>query len=274
LGRIYQAWGKYEEAIAHYQQSRDRYETLDLQQDVANLLSWLAVCHRKLKDYATAIDYYQRSIECHQAVGNNERVARRFRQLSKTQRLWAKTCSSDEAAALLQQANHNLQQAIDLDTAGDYRENLAYDQISLALLAAADLQCLPATEATLSEQVTHFEQAYTRGFAQFTELGQVVDGADEALEIARAYLEITALEDLDQAEALARQSLQTFQALNRRKLEAAADKLLGEIYLKRANAGQPEAAMSAQQFLTDSLRLYRELTLTQQAEEVEQLLDL
>ncbi|MEM9219817.1 MAG: tetratricopeptide repeat protein [Cyanobacteria bacterium P01_F01_bin.150] len=273
LGCIYQAWGKYEEAIAHYEQSRDRYKTLDLQQKVANQLSWLASCYRDRKDYATAIEYYQRSLERHQSVGNNESVARRFRKLSNTQRQWAKTCSSDKATALLQQAKHNLQQAIDIDTAGDYRENLAYDQISLALLSAEELRCLSASETNLSERVTQFEQSYTSGVALFTELGQVVARAEEVLEIARAYLEIPALADLDQAEALARQSLQTFQEFNRRKLEAAADKLLGEIYLKRAASGQGSATITAKQFLTDSLRLYRELTLTQKAEEVEQLLE-
>jgi tetratricopeptide (TPR) repeat protein len=244
LGRIYQAWGKYEEAITHYQQSRDRYQQLEQEINVANQWSWMADCYRNLKDYATATDYYQRSIERHQTSGNNESVAQQFRQLSKTQRLWAKTCSGDEVTALLHQAKHNLQQAIDLDTAGDYRENLAYDQIALALLAAEDLRFLPAIEDAISERVTHFKQSYTNGFALFSELGQVVDRAEEALEIARAYLEIPALADLDQAEALAHQSLETFQAFNRRKLEAAADKILGEIYLKRAPSGQTEATIS------------------------------
>jgi tetratricopeptide (TPR) repeat protein/adenylate kinase family enzyme len=272
LGSCYQSWGNYEEAITHYQQSCNRYETLDLQENVSNLLSWLAYCYRELKDYATATDYYQRSIEKHQAVGNNERTAIRFRQLSHTQRLWAKSSPSEEAAALLHEARHNLQQAIDFDTAGDYCSNLAYDQISLALLSAADLRSLPAKESAISERVTHFEQSYTNGFTQFTELGQVIGRAEETLEIARAYLEITALEDLDQAEALARQSLETFQSFNRRKLEAAANKLLGEIYMKRDTSGQLDSTISANQFLTESLRLYQELTLTQQAEEVAKLL--
>jgi tetratricopeptide (TPR) repeat protein len=272
LGDCYQSWGKYEEAIAYYQQSCDLYEALDFQQGVAYLLSWLASCYRELKDYSTATNYYQRSIENHQAVRNNESTAIRFRQLSNTQRLWAKNSPSDEATALLHQAKQNLQQAMDFDTAGDYRNNLAYDQLSLALLSAEDLRSLPATEDTISERVIHFEQSYTSGFTQFTELGQVVGRADETLKIARVYLEITALENLDQAEALALQSLQTFQAFNRRKLGAEANKLLGEIYLKRATSGQLDATISANQFLTKSLCLYKELTLTQQAEEVAKLL--
>jgi tetratricopeptide (TPR) repeat protein len=142
LGRIYQAWGKYAEAIAHYQQSRDLYANLDLQQKVANLLSWLADCYRESKDYTTAIEYYQNSFERHQALGHNESAAIRLRQLSNTQRQLAKNCSREEATALLQQAEHHLQQAIQLDTAGDYRENLAYDHIALALLSAEHLRWL------------------------------------------------------------------------------------------------------------------------------------
>ncbi|MGK7877724.1 MAG: tetratricopeptide repeat protein [Xenococcaceae cyanobacterium] len=38
LGCIYQAWGKFEEAITHHQQSLELYESLDLQQNVAILL--------------------------------------------------------------------------------------------------------------------------------------------------------------------------------------------------------------------------------------------
>ena len=272
LGRIYQSWGKYEEAIAYYQQSRDRYEALDLQQDVANLLSWLATCYRDLKDYATAIDYYRHSVERHRAVGNNESVAKRLRQLSNIQRQWAKTCSSNEVETLLQQAEENLQQAIQLDTTGDYRENLAYDQISLALLTAESLRWGLADAVAIPNQIDQFEQWYIAGFTRFTELGQIVDRAEEALDIARVYLEISALENLDRAEKLTRQSLQTFRDFNQRKLQASAYKLLGEIDLKRAGQGRSQAILTAEKSLLESLQLYRDLTLTQDAEEVEQLL--
>ncbi len=36
LGRIYQAWGKYEEAIAQYEQSRELYQQLGKEANVAN----------------------------------------------------------------------------------------------------------------------------------------------------------------------------------------------------------------------------------------------
>jgi hypothetical protein len=73
--------------------------------------------------------------------------------------------------------------------------------------------------------------------------------------IARAYLEISPLQNLDGAEALAHQSLQTFQNFNRTKLEAAATKLLGEIYLVRAHRQDSSALATASQFLTASLLL-------------------
>ena len=272
LGRIYQAWGKYEEALAHHEQSRDLYATLDLQQELANRLSSLATCYRESKDYTTAIDYYQNSIEIHQALGHNESAARRLRQLSNTERQLAKNCSREEATALLQQAEHHLQQAIQLNTTGDYRENLAYDHIALALLSAEHLRWLPENDASVPDRITQFEQSYTTAFTCFTELGQAVDSAEEALDIARAYLEISPLENLDRAESLAHHSLQTFQDFNRRKLEAAAYKLLGEIYLARAHRQESGAIVTASQFLTTSLHLYREVDLTEKVAEVEQLM--
>jgi tetratricopeptide (TPR) repeat protein len=262
LGRIYQAWGKYAEAIAHHEQSRDLYETLDLQEKVANQLSWLAGCYCELKDYATAIDYYQASFEKHQALGNDEAAARRLRQLSNTQRRMVSTAQISDflekseisiaahAIALLQQAEQHLQQALQLDTAGDYRENLAHDQISLALLAAEYLRWLgglqesgvrsqesgegtlldmPGLDSDRDRHIAQFEQGYAAGFARFTELGQESDLAEAALDIARAYLEIPALQDRARAEAIARQSLQTFQTFHRHKLEADACKLLEDI---------------------------------------------
>ena len=72
-------------------------------------------------------------------------------------------------------------------------------------------------------------------------------------------------------EELAQQSLQTFEAFNRSKLKAAACKLLGEIYLTRAQRQEADAAAIATQFLSTSLHLYRELDLAEKAAEVEQL---
>jgi tetratricopeptide (TPR) repeat protein len=272
LGRFYQDWGKYTEAIAHHQQSRNLYATLDLQRKVANQLFWLGDCYQESKDYTTAIEYYQNSFERYQALGHNEIAAKRLRQLSNAQRQLAKNCSHKEATVLLQQAEHHLQQAIQLNTTGDYRQNLAYDHIALALLCAEHLRWLAEDDASIPNRIAQFEQSYTTGFACLTELGQAVNKADEALDIARAYLEISPLENCDRAEALTHQSLQTFQDFNRRQLEASACKLLGEIYLARADRQEPGAIATASQFLTTSLHLYRELDLTEKAAEVEQLM--
>jgi len=218
------------------------------------------------------VEMAQNSFERYQALGHNESAAIRLRQLSNTQRQLAKNCSREEATALLQQAEHHLQQAIQLDTAGDYRENLAYDHIALALLSAEHLRWLAEDDASVPNRIAQFEQSYTTGFACLTELVQAVNKADEALDIARAYLEISPLENLDRAEALAHQSLQTFQDFNRRQLQASACKLLGEIYLARAHRQESGAIATTSQFLNSSLHLYRELDLTQKAAEVEQLM--
>ena len=127
----------------------------------------------------------------------------------------------------------------------------------------------------VGDGVVEFREAYERGFERFAELGQVVDCAGEALDITRAYLEIEPLRDLEQAEALAQQSLQTFQEFNRRKRQAVAYRLLGEIYLQRmADQGKngDDKRATATQYLNNSLQLYRELTIDRKIREVEELL--
>jgi tetratricopeptide (TPR) repeat protein len=271
FGRIYQAWGKYEEAITYYEQSQDLYKILDLQKNVGNQLSSIASCHRDLKDYTKAIQYYQHSLEQHQSLEQNESVSSRLRQISNTQRQQAKYLPIAESIALLDLAEQNLQQALAIDTVGDYRKKIAYDAISLALLTAERLRSL-SEDISIPNLIAQFKQFYTDGFTRFAELGQIVDSAEKALDIARAYLEIEALADYDLAVTLTNQSLQTFQDFNRPKLQASACKLLGEIYLKLASQQQPEAAKTAEKFLSDSLQLYRDLGIAKEIEEVEKLL--
>jgi hypothetical protein len=103
------------------------------------------------------VEMAQNSFERYQALGHNESAAIRLRQLSNTQRQLAKNCSREEATALLQQAEHHLQQAIQLDTAGDYRENLAYDHIALALLSAEHLRWLAEDDASVPNRIAQFE---------------------------------------------------------------------------------------------------------------------
>ena len=274
LGRIYQAWGKYEEAIAHYQQSRDLYEQLDLRQNVANLWSWLASCYRDLEDYSTAIDYYQQSRDLHQQLDQNESRAKRCRYMGNSQRLLAKnTANKSTALTLFTQAEQNIHQAIQINTENDYKKNLAYDHTALGLLYADRLRLWPFDGPSLQHHINQFHHHFNTGFEYFDQLGQTVNRAAEALDMARAYLEIEVLEDLERAEAIAQDALQTFRDCNRRKRQAAALKLLGEIYRQRTQRHQANAEATARQYLTDSLQLYRDLDLAKKVAEVGLLLD-
>jgi hypothetical protein len=182
------------------------------------------------------------------------------------------TADRAEAHNLLAQAEQNIRHAIQINTEGDYQENLAHDYIALSLLWSESLRLLPNDSLLLQQKITEFEEDYNTGLTYLTELGQMVDRAEETLDIARAYLEVNVLENLDQAEELAQKSLQVFQDYNRRKLEAATRKLLGEIYLSRAQRNQPSAEITATQFLAESLQIYRELDLQKKATEVEELM--
>ncbi|MEH2249910.1 tetratricopeptide repeat protein [Nostoc sp.] len=273
LGQIYQVWGKYEEAIAYHEQSHNLYEQLGLEENVANQLSWIASCYRNLKDYTKAIEYYQQSRNIHQQLGHDESEARRYMQLGNSQRLLAKN-TPDRAVAfeLLAQAEQNIRQAIQINTTGDYKENLAYDYIIFSLIWSERLRPSSFNDLLPQEQIAQFEEYYNTGLTYLAELGQIVNRADEALDIARAYLEVSVLKNLDRAEELAQESLQVFQEYNRRELEASSRKLLGEIYLNRSQLHQSGTEPIAIQFLTESLQIYRELDLSEKAAEVEQLM--
>ncbi|MBE9000415.1 tetratricopeptide repeat protein [Nostoc sp. LEGE 12447] len=273
LGWIHQSWGKYEQAIAYFQQSHDLYEQLGLEENIANQLSWIASCYRNLNDYAKAIEYYQQSKNLYHHLGHDESEARRYMQLGKSQRLLAKN-TSDRAVVfeLLAQAEQNSRQAIQINTTGDYKENLGYNYIVFSLICSERLRLSSFDDSSLKEQIAQFEEYYNTGLAYLAELGQTVNRADEALDIARAYMEVSVLKNLDRAEELAQESLQVFQEYNRGELEASSRKLLGEIYLNRAQHHQSGTKVTATQFLTESLQIYRELDLSEKAAEVEQLM--
>ena len=219
MGRIYQNWGKYEEAIAHHQQSRELYQQL----------------------------------------GKTDSLARQLRRIAHSQRQLAReTADRTAAISLLTQAEQHLEQAIQLNIDRENRKNLAYDYIALSLVCSDFLRHIPAGDRTQPIRIAQFENTYAMGLGHFTALGQTVNLAEETLDIARAYLEIPALENLNLAESLTRQSLQTFEDFNRRRLQADALKLLGEIYKHRI-PHQPDAATTAAQFCLDSRQLYQEL---------------
>ncbi|NEQ16526.1 MAG: hypothetical protein F6K44_23190 [Moorea sp. SIO3E2] len=131
---------------------------------------------------------------------------------------------------------------------------------------------LPSNHPTLPEQIEQFETNYTMGLRLLSELGQHVDRAEEIIDISQAYLEVNVLENLDRAEALAMESLEVFLDYNRRKLQASARQLLGEIYWRRVEGNQPNAKAMAYQFFTESLELYRSLDIQGKVIELEQQL--
>ncbi|WP_460203165.1 tetratricopeptide repeat protein [Scytonema sp. NUACC21] len=314
LGRIYQNWDQYKQAINYYQQSRELYQELGRDKNVADLWYWLGDCYREwgkyqqalecenqelairqqlddqvnialaywrlgriYKDwdqYEQAIDYYQQSCELYQQLGKDNDLARAYRQLVSCQCLSEKTTTnSTEISNLLAQAEENIRQAREINTTGEYQENLAYDYIALGLLYSQRLRLLSNENTSITENIALFEEYYHRGLNYLDKLGQIVNKADKSLEVARAYLEIEALENLNRSEEVARKCLQIFQGYNRRKLEASARKLLGEIYLKRTQRNQPSAETIAIQFLAESLQIYQDLDLEEKAVEVEELIN-
>jgi hypothetical protein len=142
----------------------------------------------------------------------------------------------------------------------------------LALIIAEQVGALVPADPAIPSRIEQFEQAATTGFAYLSELGQAVSLAEETLDIARSYLEIAPLKNLEKAKALTRQSLQTFQDFNRRKHQAATYKLLGEIHLACTQSQKAEAPSEAHDTLMQSLTLYQELDLSAKAVEVEQLM--
>jgi tetratricopeptide (TPR) repeat protein len=313
LGRIYQGWGKYEQAISYHEQSRELYQQLDKEKDVADLWYWMADCYREWGKYQQAVDcenqdlairqqlddqvniadaykqlgwiykgwgkyeqgisYHEQSRELYQQLGKNKDVAIRFRQIAYCQILLAKnTANTTEVTELLKQAEKNIHQAIEINTLGQYQENLAYDYTQLSLLYSAHLHLLPIDNSSIPEKIALFEEYYHKGLTYFDELGQIVNKAEEALDIARVYLEVEVLENLARSEEIAQGCLEIFQDYNRQKLTASAYKLLGEIHLKRTQQNQPDNQVIAHQFLTQSLQIYQDLDLQKQVGEISMIL--
>ncbi|NEN97403.1 MAG: hypothetical protein F6K50_18305 [Moorea sp. SIO3I7] len=219
------------------------------------------------------MDHYQQSLNLHQQLGQNENIANRYRKIGNSQRLLARnTPDTTEALHLLSQGEQSIGQAIEISKANDYKANQANNYTALGLLYSERLRRLPSNHPTLPEQIEQFETNYTMGLTLLSELGQLVDRAEEILDISRAYLEVNVLENLDRSEALARESLQVFLDYNRRKLEASARQLLGEIYLRRVEGNQANAKAMAYQFFTESLEIYRSLDIQGKVIELEEQL--
>ncbi|WP_262985871.1 tetratricopeptide repeat protein [Nostoc sp. 'Peltigera membranacea cyanobiont' 232] len=273
LAYCYLNWGKYEQAVECQKQYLLLHEALENQPEIANAYYWLGRIYRAWDKYEQALEYFQHSYNLYQQLDLGKDLVICHRAIGKSQRLLAKN-TLDKAVAfeLLAQAEQNIRQAIQIDTTEDYKENLAYDFIIFSLISSEHLRLLSIDESLPQEQIAQFEEYYNTGLTYLAELGQTVNRAEEALDIARAYLEVSVLKNLDRAEELAQESLQVFQEYNRRELEASSRKLLGEIYLSRAQHHQSDTKVTATQFLTESLQIYKELDLSEKAAEVEQLM--
>ncbi|MEH2211367.1 tetratricopeptide repeat protein [Nostoc sp.] len=273
LAYCYLSWGKYEQAVECQKQYLLLHQVLENKPEIANAYYWLGRIYRAWDKYEQALEYFQHSYNLYQQLDLGKDVAICHRAIGENQRLSAKNVP-DRAVAfeLLVQAEQNILQAIQINTTRDYKENLAYDYIIFSLICSERLRLSSFDDSSLQEQITQFEEYYNTGLTYLTELGQIVNQADEGLDIARAYIEVSILKNLDRAEELAQESLQVFQEYNRRKLEASSRKLLGEIYLNRAQHHQSDTKVTATQFLTESLQIYRELDLSEKAAEVEQLM--
>ena len=274
LADCYREWGKYQQAVDCENQDLAICQQLNDQDRIALAYYQLGRIYQGWGKYEQAISYYEQSRELYQQLGKDENVARCFRRLAYCQILLAKnTVHTIEVTELLKQAEKNIHQAIEINTLGQYQENLAYDYTQLSLLYSAHLHLLPIDNSSIPEKIGLFEEYYHKGFTYLDELGQIVNKAEEALDIARVYLEVEILENLNRSEEMAQECLQVFQDYNRQKLTALAYKLLGEIYLKRTQQNQPDNQVIAHQFLTQILQIYQDLDLQEKAGEISMILD-
>ena len=270
----YREWGKYQQAVDCENQDLAIRQQLDDQVNIADAYKQLGWIYQGWGKYEQAISYHEQSRELYQQLDKDENVARCFRRLAYCQILLAKnTANTTEVTELLKQAEKNIHQAIEINTLGQYQENLAYDYTTLSLLYSAHLHLLPIDNSSIPEKIALFEEYYHKGLTYFDELGQIVNKAEEALDIARVYLEVEILENLNRSEEIAQECLQVFQDYNRQKLTASAYKLLGEIHLKRTQQNQPDNQVIAHQFLTQSLQIYQDLDLQKQVGEISMILD-
>jgi tetratricopeptide (TPR) repeat protein len=259
LADCYRQWGKYEQALDAAQQDLALRQQLDDLPNIADAYYQLGRIYQDWGKYEDAIAHHQQSRELYQQLGKTNGLARQLTRIANSQRQLAReTADRTAAISLLTQAEQHLEQAIQLNIDREYRKNLAYDYIALSLVCSDFLRHIPAGDPTQPIRIAQFENTYPMGLGHLTALGQTVNLAEETLDIARAYLEIPALENLNLAESLTRQSLQTFEDFNRRRLQADALKLLGEIYKHRI-PHQPDAATTAAQFCLDSRQLYQDL---------------
>ncbi|MCW6052738.1 tetratricopeptide repeat protein [Lyngbya sp. CCAP 1446/10] len=259
ISDCYRDWGKYQQALEAEEQDLAIRQRLDDQLNIADAYWQFGKIYYAWENYDIATQYHQQSRDLYQQLDQPKQLARQLRNIANSQCKHTRQITVHTTVLTqLTQAEQNLKQAIQLNTKGDYQENLAYDHISLSLIYAEQLRHLPPNDPTQPNLIIQFNTTYPIGFNILTTLGETLSQAEESLKIARAYLETPALQNLDMAITLTQQSLETFQTYNRRKLQADALKLLGEIY-QHPDQTNPHATETGLQFLTESQAIYQEI---------------
>ncbi len=259
ISDCYRDWGKYQQALEAEQQDLAIRQQLDGQLNIADAYWQFGKIYYRWENYDTATQYHQQSRDLYQQLDHQQKLARQLRNIANSQCKHTRQITVQTTVlAQLTQAEQNLQQAIQINTKGDYQANLAYDHISLSLIYAEQLRHLLPNDPTQPNLIVQFNTSYPIGFNILTTLGETLNQAEESLKIARAYLETPALQNLDLAITLTQQSLDSFQTYNRRKLQAEALKLLGEIY-QHPDKTNPNATETGLQFLTQSQAIYEEI---------------
>ncbi|MGI2909801.1 tetratricopeptide repeat protein, partial [Tolypothrix sp. VBCCA 56010] len=75
--------GKYEQSLNYHQQSRELYQQLGLEKNVANLWYWLANCYREWGKYEQAIECENQDLVIRQQLDDQINIAYAYFQLGK-----------------------------------------------------------------------------------------------------------------------------------------------------------------------------------------------
>ncbi|MEA5528429.1 tetratricopeptide repeat protein [Dolichospermum sp. UHCC 0684] len=125
IADCYREWGKYQQAVDCENQDLAIRLQLNDQDRIALAYDQLGKIYQGWGKYEQAISYHEQSRELYQRLGRDENVARCFRRLANCQILLAKnTVHTIEATELMKQAEKNIHQAIEINTLGQYQENL------------------------------------------------------------------------------------------------------------------------------------------------------
>ncbi|PZO51652.1 MAG: histidine kinase, partial [Phormidesmis priestleyi] len=151
LGRTYQDWSKYADAIAQHEQSRDRYQQLGKETDVADSWYWIAACYRDWGKYEEAITAEQQELAIREKLDDQPNIASAYFQFGRIYQAWGKYA---DAITQYEQSRDRYQQlGKETDVAnlwawiadcyrdwGKYEEAIAAQQQDLAIREKLDDQ--------------------------------------------------------------------------------------------------------------------------------------